>query len=63
MIVEPTAIPGVLLLTPPRFFSETWHESRFVAAGVAGRFVQDNQAKSADRGVLRGLHLQIGPNA
>ena len=69
MIVEPTAIPDVLLVTPPRFvdgrgfFSETWHESRFVAVGIAGPFVQDNHAKSADRGVVRGLHLQIAPYA
>jgi len=69
MIVEPTAIPDVLLVTPPRFaddrgfFSETWHESHFVAVGIAGPFVQDNHAKSADRGVVRGLHLQIAPYA
>jgi dTDP-4-dehydrorhamnose 3,5-epimerase len=69
LIVEPTAIPEVLLLTPPRFnddrgfFSETWNERRFVEAGIAGPFVQDNHAKSADRGVVRGLHVQIAPNA
>ena len=40
MIVEPTAIPDVLLITPPRFlddrgfFSETWNERRFAEAGV-----------------------------
>ena len=69
MIVEPTAIRDVLLLTPARFldgrgfFSETWNERRFVEAGIAGPFVQDNHAKSAERGVVRGLHLQIAPNA
>ena len=69
MIVEKTAIPDVLLLTPQRFldgrgfFSETWNESRFAAAGIPGPFVQDNHARSADRGVVRGLHLQIAPNA
>jgi dTDP-4-dehydrorhamnose 3,5-epimerase len=69
MIVEPTAIPDVLLITPPRFlddrgfFSETWNETRFAAAGIPGPFVQDNHAQSADRGVLRGLHLQIAPSA
>ena len=69
MIVEPTCIPDVLLITPPRFlddrgfFSETWNEGRFVEAGVPGPFVQDNHARSADRGVVRGLHLQIAPNA
>jgi dTDP-4-dehydrorhamnose 3,5-epimerase len=69
MIVEPTIIPDVVLLTPPRFvdergfFSETWSERRFVEAGIPGPFVQDNHVRSADRGVVRGLHLQIGPNA
>ena len=69
MIVEPTPIPDVLLITPPRltddrgFFSETWNERRFVEAGIVGPFVQDNHAHSADRGVVRGLHLQIAPHA
>jgi dTDP-4-dehydrorhamnose 3,5-epimerase len=69
MNVEPTAIADVLLIITPRFtddrgfFSETWNESRFVAAGITGPFVQDNHAKSADRGVVRGLHMQIAPHA
>jgi dTDP-4-dehydrorhamnose 3,5-epimerase len=69
LIVERLAIPDVLLLTPPRFtdprgfFSETWQQARFAEAGIPGPFVQDNHAKSTDRGVVRGLHLQIGPHA
>jgi len=69
MIVEPTTIPGVLLVTPQRFndgrgfFSETWNEGRFAEAGIPGPFMQDNHAMSADRGVVRGLHLQIEPHA
>jgi dTDP-4-dehydrorhamnose 3,5-epimerase len=69
MIVETTAIPDVKLLTPRRFpdgrgfFSETWNLGRFVEAGVPGPFVQDNHAMSVDRGVVRGLHLQIAPSA
>jgi dTDP-4-dehydrorhamnose 3,5-epimerase len=67
--VEALAIPEVKLLTPPRFndprgfFSETWKESSFGEAGVPGPFLQDNHAVSTARGVLRGLHCQIGPNA
>jgi dTDP-4-dehydrorhamnose 3,5-epimerase len=67
--VERLAIPDVLLLTPPRFkdprgfFSETWNATRHGEAGIPGPFVQDNHAYSSDRGVLRGLHCQIGPNA
>jgi dTDP-4-dehydrorhamnose 3,5-epimerase len=67
--VETLAIPGLLLLTPPRFrdprgfFSETWNQARYAAAGITGPFVQDNHAVSNARGVVRGLHCQIGPNA
>ncbi len=66
---EPQAIPDVILLTPPRFgdtrgfFSETWNEARFAAAGVSGPFIQDNHSLSERRGTLRGLHCQIGRSA
>jgi dTDP-4-dehydrorhamnose 3,5-epimerase len=66
--VESLAIPDVKLLTPVRhrdprgFFSETWNQDRFAAAGVPGPFIQDNHAVSTEAGVVRGLHLQIGPN-
>jgi dTDP-4-dehydrorhamnose 3,5-epimerase len=69
MIVEQTAIPGVLVITPKRFldgrgfFSETWKAVSFAEAGINVSFVQDNHARSDERGVVRGLHLQIGPNA
>jgi dTDP-4-dehydrorhamnose 3,5-epimerase len=68
MKVEHLAIPGVILLTPPRFgdargfFSETFNARRFAEAGVAGPFVQDNQSLSAQRGTVRGLHCQIAPS-
>ena len=68
MRAERLAIPDVVLLTPTRFgdargfFSETWHHSRFAEHGIPGPFLQDNHAFSAQRGVLRGLHLQIAPN-
>ena len=69
MKVEPLEIPDVLLLTPRRFhdprgfFSETWSQARFAEAGIAEPFVQDNHSMSNTRGVLRGLHCQIGPSA
>ncbi|MFL5281156.1 MAG: dTDP-4-dehydrorhamnose 3,5-epimerase [Rhodopila sp.] len=69
MKVEPLAIQDVKLLTPPRFndprgfFSETWKAGSFADSGVPGPFVQDNHAVSTARGVLRGLHCQIGQNA
>lgn len=63
MRVEPSALPGVLLIEPKvygddrGFFMETWHRERYVEAGIDRPFVQDNLSRSA-RGVLRGLHLQ-----
>lgn len=68
MKVEPLAIPDVLLVTPTRFgdkrgfFSETWNQARFAAAGIAGPFIQDNHSLSEKRGTLRGLHCQIAPS-
>lgn len=63
MKVTQTALPGVLLVEPRvfgdarGFFSESYHAERYAAAGIAGRFVQDNVSLSR-RGVLRGLHVQ-----
>ncbi|MHB8893732.1 MAG: dTDP-4-dehydrorhamnose 3,5-epimerase [Candidatus Geothermincolia bacterium] len=65
MKVTETALPGVLLIEPAvfgddrGFFLETWNAVRYPDAGVAANFVQANQAHSR-RGVLRGLHFQMG---
>ena len=66
MNITRTAIAEVLLVEPRvfgdarGFFYESFHQQRFdAAAGRAVRFVQDNHSRSA-RGVLRGLHYQIG---
>jgi len=68
--VTPTALPGVLVLTPKvfgdarGFFYESFNQRDFDdATGLAGvQFVQDNHSRSA-RGVLRGLHYQLAPQA
>ncbi|PVV16817.1 MAG: dTDP-4-dehydrorhamnose 3,5-epimerase [gamma proteobacterium symbiont of Ctena orbiculata] len=63
MLVTPTNIPDVLLLTPQRFgdqrgwFMESWSAERYRQLGIPDGFVQDNQAFS-QKGVLRGLHIQ-----
>ena len=63
MRVEPTELPGVLILEPKvfgdarGFFTETWHARRYAEAGLPEAFVQDNLSFS-QRGVLRGLHYQ-----
>ena len=68
MQVERLSIPEVLLITPKRhgdargWFSETYVRKALAEHGVADDFMQDNQAFSAQRGTLRGLHLQIAPS-
>lgn len=67
--VAPTAIPDVIMLTPRRFgdgrgwFTETYSTRSFAQALGEIVFVQDNQAFSAARGTLRGLHFQRPPQA
>lgn len=69
MKVESLAIPEVKLVTPRifrddrGFFSETWNQRIFEQVGIAGAFVQDNQAYSRQRGTVRGLHFQVPPMA
>lgn len=65
MIVTETALPGVMLIEPKvfgderGFFLESWNAAAFAAAGLGLDFVQDNHSRSS-RGVLRGLHYQLG---
>lgn len=69
MLVEKTALDGVLILTPPRFgdnrgfFSESWNRAQAQAAGIAIDFVQDNHSMSREVGTVRGLHFQSPPHA
>lgn len=66
MLAEQTALPGVVILTPRTFgddrgfFFESFNNRVFSeSTGVSFHFVQDNHSKSS-RGVLRGLHYQLG---
>jgi dTDP-4-dehydrorhamnose 3,5-epimerase len=45
------------------FFMETYSTATFAGHGVSTVFVQDNHARSATAGVLRGLHFQAPPHA
>jgi len=64
MEFKPLAIQDVVLIRPRVFadargwFLESWHESKFAAAGLEARFVQENHSRSV-RHTLRGLHYQI----
>ena len=68
MLFEETPVSGVMLLQPNvfgderGFFLESWNQQSFAQAGFDWQFVQDNQSRSS-RGVLRGLHYQIGTHA
>ena len=68
MEVIDTEIPGVKVVEPDfhrdsrGYFAETYNEERYVKAGIDAKFVQDNESLSS-RGVLRGLHWQVGEHA
>src|SRR6202012_5636026 len=63
-IIE-TSLRDVKLVRPKKhgdergWFAEVFNARSFSAAGLPDRFVQDNQSFSR-RGVLRGLHYQLG---
>ncbi len=67
--IQPTALPGVLVLTPRRFgdargfFCESWNARRMAEHGLHYDFVQDNHSMSAQVGTVRGLHFQSPPHA
>jgi len=63
MRIEPTELPGVLLIEPRvhqderGFFLEVFHAAKFRALGLDLAFVQDNHSSSR-QGTVRGLHIQ-----
>ena len=65
MQVVDEPLSGVKLLTPKviedsrGFFMESYNRRNLAELGIAHDFVQDNHSQSS-RGVLRGLHYQIG---
>lgn len=69
MKVITTSLTDVLIFEPTvfgdhrGFFFESFSQKFFdEAVGISVSFVQDNHSKSS-RGVLRGLHYQLNPNA
>ncbi|MDR1359871.1 MAG: dTDP-4-dehydrorhamnose 3,5-epimerase [Deltaproteobacteria bacterium] len=64
-----TPIPDLLILEPVRhqdgrgFFMEIWRAEWQKHFGFSRPFIQDNHARSDQRGVLRGLHFQAPPQA
>lgn len=68
MEFQKTTLKDVYLIKPQvfqderGFFMETYSEKAFKEAGIMADFVQDNHAMSVTKGVLRGLHFQLGEN-
>lgn len=64
-----TELQDVYILEPQVFgdrrgwFLESWSKRQMEQAGLSYDFVQDNQSYSAQKGTLRGLHLQKGEAA
>jgi len=60
-----TSLPGVVVIKPKvhedgrGFFMESFNRRDLASLGIEEEFVQDNHSRSR-RGVLRGLHYQLG---
>ena len=69
LVVETLDIPAVKIIRPKKhgdhrgYFSETYNQAAFSGVGIDLTFVQDNQAFSAQKGTVRGLHFQTPPFA
>jgi len=70
MRVIKTELPKILIIEPAVFgdnrgwFMESWSLAKMQEAGIDSyNFVQDNHSYSAQKGVLRGIHFQIGNSA
>lgn len=64
LTVTTTSLPGVLVIEPRvfhdhrGFFLETYHQRKYLEAGITAVFVQDNLSHSRAE-TLRGLHYQL----
>lgn len=69
MEILKTTLEGAYLIKPQvfqderGFFMETFSKQKFDEFGITADFVQDNHAMSVTKGVLRGLHFQLGERA
>jgi dTDP-4-dehydrorhamnose 3,5-epimerase len=68
MEIRDTRLEGAKLILPRvfgdarGFFGETFRESVLADHGIRHDWIQDNHSRS-DRGVVRGMHFQIGTGA
>jgi dTDP-4-dehydrorhamnose 3,5-epimerase len=67
VILEPTALPGTIVVRPERrddergFFARVWCREEFAAHGVAIDIAQASVSHNRRAGTLRGLHYAIAP--
>jgi dTDP-4-dehydrorhamnose 3,5-epimerase len=67
LTAKPLSIRGLVLIVPQKFgdergyFVETYNAKTFAEIGIDATFVQDNESLSAQKGTVRGLHLQVPP--
>ncbi len=65
MKIIKTHLPGLVVIEPRVFeddrgyFFESYRYENYIEAGITEPFIQDNESKSV-RGVIRGLHYQLG---
>lgn len=69
MDIQATSIPEVKIIAPKKFgdargfFSETYNQRAFHAAGITDVWIQDNHSLSGPKCTVRGLHFQTAPFA
>jgi dTDP-4-dehydrorhamnose 3,5-epimerase len=67
MNIRPTALVGVMLVSPTAnadergLFARTYDEAAFAAAGLPTRWPQCNTSWNPSKGTLRGMHYQAEP--
>jgi len=67
MIFRETRLKGAFVIEPEKhrdergFFARAWCQKEFKVHGLNPNIVQANIAFSLQKGILRGMHYQIGP--
>ena len=67
MKIRPTALPGVMVVSPTTnkdergLFARTYDAEAFAAAGLPTEWPQCNTSWNARKGTLRGMHFQAAP--
>ena len=69
MKIEQTMLCGVVIVEPTIYgdhrgwFIESWSKQNMDKLNLSHDFVQDNHSYSSKKGIIRGLHLQVGDGA